>query len=525
MRYKSHIMKSLLLLFSILFISTTNYAQNYADDVAQLIFENCASCHNPNGIAPFSLMNYQEVSNYAPQIYDAIAQDVMPPWPPNDNYKEFSHSRALNETDKSTILDWLVDGMPEGNPNNTPAPPVFSNDAILGEGDLEVQMPTYMSKATLTSDDYVCFSMPSDLLEDREIKAMEVVPGNPQIVHHCLVYIDETGTYETDSTTGTCSGPTDASLVGGFTPGATPLIFPNSSDLKLGMNLPEGSNIVFAMHYPHGSYGEFDSTKVIFHFYDEGETGVREVSADPVLQNWSFTLPEDEITTVTADFTNAVPVDVSILSVFPHMHLLGHSIRSYGLTPEEDTIRLIDIPRWDFHWQDFYIYKNLVKIPSNSSLHAEGDYDNTANNIHNPNSPPETIYPGFNTTDEMFIVYFHYLPYMQGDENHDLEAMTSLSLSEMLDAPVSNINTYPNPTSDGVTIEIEGAKGKNNAAVSVYDHTGKQVKVLTINQYFMNTLTLDWDGSNELGSNVPSGLYYVSIRLNGSVYSKKIVKL
>lgn len=125
----------------------------------------------------------------------------------------------------------------------------------------------------------------------------------------------------------------------------------------------------------------------------------------------------------------------------------------------------------------------------------------------------------------MFIVYFHYLPYMQGDENHDLEAMTSLSLSEMLDAPVSNINTYPNPTSDGVTIEIEGAKGKNNAAVSVYDHTGKQVKVLTINQYFMNTLTLDWDGSNELGSNVPSGLYYVSIRLNGSVYSKKIVKL
>ena len=84
-------MKVLLLLFSILLFSMTSHTQNYADDVAELIFENCASCHNPNGIAPFSLMNYQEVSNYAPQIYDAIAQDRMPPWTPNDDYKPLAH--------------------------------------------------------------------------------------------------------------------------------------------------------------------------------------------------------------------------------------------------------------------------------------------------------------------------------------------------------------------------------------------------------------------------------------------------
>jgi hypothetical protein len=499
-------------------------SQTYSDDIAQIMYDNCSSCHHPGGIAPFSLMSYTDMQNYSGGIYDAIAQDRMPPWPPNENYTEFSHSRAMDENEKTMVLDWLSNGMPEGNPANTPAPPVYNSGSILGAGDLEVQMPTYMSKASSAQDDYVCFSIPSGLLENRKIKAMEVVPGNTQIVHHCLVYIDEDGTYVSDTTSGQCTGPTTATLVGGYTPGSTPLILPSGTQLKLGMELPAGSNIVFAMHYPTGSYGEFDSTKVIFHFYDENETGIRDVIAAPVLQNWSFQLPPNELTAVEAT-NNQVPTDFSILSVFPHMHLLGRYIKSYALDPQQDTIRFIEIPDWDFHWQDFYIFKNLVKVPQNSTLRVDALFDNTVNNLHNPNDPPVMVYPGTNTADEMLLVYFHFLPYLPGDENYDLEEMMTLSLNEFDNQSNPEFSIHPNPFNESLTISIEGTKVVNTFSAAVYDQQGKIVKTLTQGEIFSGLKSIDWNGSNENGQKVKNGMYYISILLNGEAQHKKVIKM
>lgn len=514
--------RTLLLIFLLACSSYYSHSQTFADDVAQLFFDNCASCHNPDGIAPFSLITYQEVSANAAQIYDAIAQDRMPPWPPNENYKSFSHSRALEVSEKTMMLDWLSNGMPEGDPANTPAPPVFNTGAVLGAGELEVQIPTYTSKAT-TSDDYVCFSIPSNLAQGRTIKAMEVVPGNAPIVHHALVYIDETGNYATDTVGGDCAGPTTAKLVGGYTPGASPLVFPNGSSLKLGMELPANSNIVLAMHYPAGSNGMKDSTKVIFHFYDEPVSGVREINADPILQNWSFTLPPEQVTQVSASYSN-IPVDASILSVFPHMHLLGDNIRSYALDPSNDTIRLIDIPHWDFEWQDFYMFKNMVRIPANSTMYADGAFNNTAANDHNPNNPAITVYPGLNTTDEMFLVYFHYLTYMPGDENYNIEDLTSLSVASYIeDNPSDALSVYPNPVDDQLTIDIQGKSGENVISAAVYDLRGRKIKTLAQGLPFADKTTLFWD-SNDLQSKVSSGVYFLSVRLNGQVLEQKIVK-
>jgi hypothetical protein len=507
----------------LLCLSVTVWAQTFSSNIAQLFYDNCSNCHHQGGIAPFSLVNFSEITASAGVIYDAIAQKRMPPWPPNEEYKEFSHSRALNETDKNAILDWLTNGMPEGDPSATPAPPVFSNDALLGEGDLEVQMPTYMSKAAWNSDDYVCFSIPSNLLSNKKIRAMEVVPGNPEIVHHCLVYIDETGTYPTDSTSGVCNGPTNATLVGGYTPGSTPLIFPSGSQLKLGMTMEANSNVVLAMHYPAGSFGQFDSTKVIFHFYDDGETGIREVEAAPVLQNWSFVLPANDITPVNASFNN-IPINTSLLSIFPHMHLLGRSIRSYGLNPQNDTIRLIDIPYWDFHWQDFYMFKNLVLIPANSTLHAEGYFDNTSGNFHNPNNPPITVYPGLNTTDEMFLVYMHYLPYQAGDELHNIEEMTTLSLTEYVQSTNMGLTVYPNPFSNSTQIQFNEVLPQQRVSISIYDQQGRLVKSLG-QGILLETGEISWDGTSSKGNIVEPGIYYVSALVEGQhVLNGKLVK-
>ena len=517
-------MKRIAFSIGLIFLSTSfTGAQTFADDAAQLFYDNCATCHNPNGIAPFSIMSYGDVTANAGVIYDAIAQKTMPPWPPQESYVGFSHSRALEETERTLLLDWMTAGMPEGNPASTPAPPVFNSGSLLGTGDLEVQIPTYMSKATIGSDDYVCFSIPSGLLQTRTIKAMEVIPGNPEIVHHCLIYIDETGNYPTDTTSGVCNGPTNATLVGGYTPGSTPLIFPNGNGLKLGMDLEANSNIVFAMHYPEGSYGQFDDTKVIFHFYDELESGIRQVSADPIIQNWSFLLSPEQFTSVDASYGN-IPINISLLSIFPHMHLLGKSIKSYALDPANDTIRLINIPAWDFHWQDFYIFKNLVRIPANSVIHGEGVYDNTSSNFHNPSNPPVTVYPGLNTTDEMFLIYFHYLPYLPGDENYDLEELSSLSLQEYDLSNNDALTAYPNPFNVSTTLKITGTQSSNSVSVSIYDYAGKLIKVLAMGDTFSGELQLNWDGKTESGQEVAGGVYTISVLLNGEHSFGKIIK-
>jgi hypothetical protein len=117
-------------------------------------------------------------------------------------------------------------------------------------------------------------------------------------------------------------------------------------------------------------------------------------------------------------------MDMSILTINPHMHLLGKKFWAYALTPQGDTIPLIRIPKWDFRWQYFYTFKKIVKVPKGSIIRAVGVYDNTARNSKNPFNPPQTVQErngSMRTTDEMFQFIITYLRYQAGDENIPLE--------------------------------------------------------------------------------------------------------
>src|SRR5690606_22640728 len=120
-----------------------------------------------------------------------------------------------------------------------------------------------------------------------------------------------------------------------------------------------------------------------------------------------------------------VPETISLLTINPHMHMLGKSFKAYALPPNGgDTIRLISIPRWDFNWQYFYTFEKMVKIPAGSWIIAEGVYDNTRLNPNNPHVPPREVRDqegSMRSTDEMFQFIITYLPYEPGDEEISLE--------------------------------------------------------------------------------------------------------
>lgn len=515
-------MKKIFSILSLFFI-THSFSQTWSDNVATVVYNKCSKCHHSEGIAPFSLITYAEANAMSASIRDAITNDRMPPYPPDKNYQEYAHARFLSDTEKQTITDWVDNGSPEGTAANTPPPPVFNVGSLLGNGDLEVRMPNYISKADATHDDYVCISIPTNLSSDRKIKALEIVPGNRQIVHHCLVFADETGSYVTDTIGGDCSGPSDGKLLMGYTPGASPLIFPSGSDFKLGMTLTAGSNIVLALHYPDGSFGMMDSTKVIFHFYPTSETGIREVTAGAVLQNWNIVLPPNEVTTLQAQYPPAgtLPLNFSILSVFPHMHQVGTEIKAYNVTSTNDTIPYIHIPNWDFHWQDFYFFKHIQLAPTGSVIKGYAVYDNTTNNPDNPNNPPQFVFAGEGTSDEMFLVYFHYMLYQAGDENYDIESLMSLGLEEMLTKNQTAFVAYPNPFDDKIEIRFKEEFANQSLVASIYDMQGNLVQ--TLNNHSESN-SIQWDGKNKQGSEVKAGVYIVSLNINGSFSHQTIIK-
>jgi len=133
-------------------------------------------------------------------------------------------------------------------------------------------------------------------------------------------------------------------------------------------------------------------------------------------------VPPDTVMTFTSDYT--LPFDISVLTVNPHMHLLGKSFLAYAVTQQGDTIPMIRINKWDFRWQYFYTYKKMLKIPRGARIHVEAVYDNTRKNPNNPFSPPRLVAEregSMRTSDEMMQFIVTYLPYQPGDENISLE--------------------------------------------------------------------------------------------------------
>ena len=427
--------KILIFLFSFPLILSAQ-TPNYSEDIAPIIYNKCLQCHHSGGIAPLSLETYADAISNAGMIQHVTSSGEMPPWLPDTLFQEYAYQNTLDINEISIILDWVLNGVPIGDTSLLPPFPSFSNTSNLGPADLEIQIPTYSSNANANSDDYVCFSIPSGLIQDRKVRAIEVIPGNIQIVHHVLVSIDEYGSSST-SINPNCMAPQGDQVVS-YVPGSAPLEFPMDSLNKFGVEIPAYSNIVLGMHYPEGSFGQIDSTKVKFYFYPQN-TNIRVINTEYLINEGlppdpPFFLPPNQITQMSSSY-GPIMNDISLMSIFPHMHLLGKQMLCYAVTPTNDTINLIRINKWDFEWQGTYLFKKFLKIPAGSIIYASGSYDNTAS-ISNPNPVP--VQSGLNTQDEMFVFIFQFLDYQQGDENILLEN-TSVS-TDIFDYFPSNLN-------------------------------------------------------------------------------------
>ncbi len=506
----------------------------WSTKIAPILYNHCTSCHHDDGIAPFSLITYSDAVLNSGAIKSAVNAKRMPPWPPDPNYSRLAHERLLSAADIAAITAWADGGTPQGTPSLAPPVPVYNNTGMIpGTPDLKVKIPTYTSTAA-TGDVYQCFVIPSGLLVDKFIKSFEAIPGNPAIVHHVLVFADTTGTC--DSLDAAVPGPgypnfggvgvgaDAATMLGVWVPGSDPMSYPNGFGLKL----PKNADIVVQVHYPAGTVGLQDSTEVRFFFAPS--TGVREVIMQPILFH-DFNLiggplhiPANTVKTYEEALDPVYLMltgDISLLGAFPHMHLIGKTIKSYGVLPSGDTDKYIRINAWDFHWQGFYMFRKLKKIPVGTRVRAEATYDNTTANPENPNSPPQDVFAGEATTDEMMIVFFVFTQYQPGDEN-------IIADSAILASPNIPYNNYyhgqqlldvcPNPAVDNIVVKCF-MEDPDKASIELMDMQGKIVR------QFMNSTRIEngYSTFTYSVSGLPPGTYTLLVKTTQQILTKKLL--
>lgn len=196
-------------------------------------------------------------------------------------------------------------------------------------------------------------------------------------------------------------------------PGNTAIFYPEGSAKRL----PKGSDIILNMHYSPSPKEVTEVSKILIYLTKQPAKRLVKtfILEENTVVNEPFVI---ELDTVIKFYQRSaiIPRDISLISITPHMHLLGKNFKAYAITPDGDLINLIKIDNWDFNWQMTYQFQKLLKIPQGSVIYSEAEYDNTSQNGRNPYTPPRVVTYGWGTKNEMLNLIFQYLDYQVGDE-------------------------------------------------------------------------------------------------------------
>ena len=383
-----------------------NRELTYTRDVAPIIFQNCLECHRAGQMGPFPLETYSQARQRASDLAEVTESRQMPPFRPRPGFgQRFLHDRSLSTQEIATLREWANTGATEGNSSDLPARPTFADDWALGQPDLILEMPEAFEIPATGEDIYRCFVIPTNLLQDQYVSGIEYRPGNTRVVHHILGWVDTSGQAQQRDEAEPGPGYTSFSGPGierpranlsGWAPGVTASELPAG----LGRPLPRQSHVVIQVHYHPSGKRETDRSQVALYF-----------SKTPVKQSfqWTMVLQENlQIPPGEANFevsgSRTLPLDVVAYAATPHMHLIGKDMMMWAELPDHTRIDLIDVDHWDFKWQNHYHFQKPVKLPRGTVLKIKAHFDNSSNNLSNPNrSNPHEVRWGEATTDEMCI--------------------------------------------------------------------------------------------------------------------------
>jgi hypothetical protein len=411
-------------------------------------------CHRPGGGGPFNLITFKDVAKRSEMVELVTSTRYMPPWPADRSYSHFANERGLTDEQIALISKWHKQGAVKGNISMLPEVPSYDDRSHLGKPDAILSLVPVPIEGN-NRDKFFILKIPFNLPKDTFVRTLEFISGRNQVVHHANGHLLN---FDFDKKNDVYGGKyimsTDLSEVDYVSQFDSLSLY--HDDGTIPQRIHSAINYLPGMlfhHYPEGLGGFPISRKGAIVLNDLHYGPIPKDVIDSSFINIFYAKePPKRPTTEVMMGTNGVsaieppllvepgkiqsfvtrwrtPKDVSLLSINPHMHLLGKSMTAFAVKPNGDTIPLIRIPEWDFRWQYIYTFEKMLRVPRGSVITVIAEYDNTSDNPNNPFDPPRPIGErldkngaSMRTTDEMFQFIITLLPYQEGDENISLKS-------------------------------------------------------------------------------------------------------
>ena len=357
-----------------------------------------------------SFLTYDQVRPYAKAIKSDILQHKMPPWPADPHSVKFENDRSLTPEEVQTISAWVDSGAKEGDKSAAPAPRKFTEGWNISKPDLIIAMPQAYEVPAKGEIEYTYFVIPSGFTEDRWVQQVEVRPSDRTVVHHAVVYLREPGSkWMADAKPGMGFVPTNlntgsrfANVLGAqndvltvYTPGMVPDIYKPGQAKQIKSR--HGFRHSDALHRKRETcQGPRPASAIVF---APGEPKERIITTAAV--NNRFTIPAGD-GNFKAEAIIPVANEMTMISLFPHMHLRGKAFQYELIYPNGETKMLMRIDHWSLNWQLSYKLAEPIQLEPGMKVRATAWWDNSANNPDNPD-PSKEVKWGDQSWEEMLV--------------------------------------------------------------------------------------------------------------------------
>ena len=352
------------------------------------------------------LLTYRDARPWAKAIRNAVASRKMPPWFADSRYGHFANDRSLPRTEIDTIVNWANDGALEGDPQDLPPPVEWPESGWLIQPDVSVSLPPHRVPAKgMVEWSYV--TVPSGFAKDTWVTSIEILPGDPAVLHHAGVFVKQHTTGEPVSDDPVAEDPPAGlgAMVALYVPGFRVMDYRVHHAAQL---IPARTDLVVQLHYTPKGKEVTDLTRIGFTLAKEPPQR-RFITYSPqppaIADRNVFRIPAGDPNWSSPPVEGVFHVDAELVWFLPHMHLRGKDM-TYSLTyPGGRPEVVLSVPSYDFAWQTGYDAASPIRVTKGTRLHVDAHYDNSANNRANPDATRD-VYGGTQTWEEMMVPFF-----------------------------------------------------------------------------------------------------------------------
>jgi len=421
----------------------------FSKDVAPIFQAKCQECHQPNSIAPMSLITYQDARPWARSIKERVSTHQMPPWHIDKTVgvQKFKNDMSLSDEQVDTIVRWVDAGAPQGDPKDMPpAKPLVTDNEWKGvrDGFGPPDLVVKSSEYTMAAEHQDVWYRPmSDIpiTEPHWVKMVEIRPTSlkaRRIIHHSIAYLVLNNDPEAVNT-GTATGPAGR---GGFDDQDLVNRRPQLMEWAIGKGydlyrpgtgklIVPGEKISWDQHIHAVGEEVTGGSEIGIWFYKKGEEPKHRsylIGFTGIDRTKMLDIPPNSMA-MTEGFT-ALKENTLIENFQPHFHLRGKAMEVEAILPDGSRQVISYVGNFNFNWMTNYIYDDDAAplLPKGTIIHVTAWYDNTKGNKNNPD-PDQWVGYGDRTVDEMAHAWMN-VTYLSDQEYKDLQTERKAKLAK-----------------------------------------------------------------------------------------------